>query len=77
MPQHQHLLAALLEDIHVDRFQRHEVVDVYRSLLSETSGAADGLRHGRLVVVLGLCEEGVQEDNVVGALEVSGLIVYV
>lgn len=50
------------------------MIDMDVSSLTISPAASNGLGHGRVIIVLGLAEEGREEDNVVCALEVSAII---
>ena len=47
----------VLENVHINRVQRHDPVDVDHFRLAVSSGSTDGLRHGGIVSVLGVFEQ--------------------
>ena len=71
IPVQEDFLPPTLEDTDVDGPLGKQVVDVHGFTLSVAAAAAYGLGHGRVIVILGLCQHGREEDDVVGTLEVS------
>lgn len=63
----------MLKDIHVDCALGNDVVNMELLLLAISAAARDGLGHCGVVVVLGFCEQGRDEDDVIGVGEISGI----
>lgn len=61
----------VFEDIHVDRTLCDDMIDVNLLLLAITTTSSDSLCHGRVVVILRLCQEGRNKYDVVGHCEIA------
>jgi hypothetical protein len=69
-PLHNDHPAPVLQDVDVNRRSRQEMIDMDMLFLPISAGATDRLRHRGLVIVLGRCEQGGKENDVVGTLDV-------